>query len=232
MSERSGARVLEARDLVCGYDGIPVVRGIELYVDAGELVVLLGPNGAGKSTTLATLAGVQAPLSGSVHLFGAAATGRLDDRVRQGLAFVPEGRSVVPTLNVVDNLRLGRGSVERCYEIAPLLRALARRRAGLLSGGEQQLVALARALAASPRLLLVDEMSLGLAPLIVDQLFGLLRRAADEGAGVLLVEQHAHQALKRADRGYVMQRGEIVLLGAARELLSSVDELTATYLAR
>jgi branched-chain amino acid transport system ATP-binding protein len=224
--------LLAARGLVCGYDGVAVVHGIDLEVRVGELVVLLGPNGAGKSTTLAALSGELAPLAGSVELFGAPARGPLDARARAGLAYIPEGRSVVPDLTVQENLRLGRGTVESAYRIGPALRPLARRRAGLLSGGEQQLLVVARALASKPRLLLVDELSLGLAPMVVAELLTALRRAADDGAGVLLVEQHAHQALSLADRGYVLQRGEIVLQGTARELAASVDELAATYLSR
>lgn len=231
MTASSSSALLSARRLVCGYDGVPVVRGIDLDVHAGEVVVLLGPNGAGKSTTLATLSGELPALYGTVELFGKPARGRLDRRVRAGVAYIPEGRSVVPELTVAENLRLGQGPVEAAYEIGPVLRPLARRRAGLLSGGEQQLLAVARALAASPRLVLADELSLGLAPMVVDHLLGALRRVAYAGAGVLLVEQHAHQALAIADRGYVLQRGEVVLQASAAALAASVDELAATYLA-
>jgi len=232
MTEVPGPTLLRARGLVCGYDGVPVVRGIDLEVGAGEVVVLLGPNGAGKSTTMAALSGEVRPLGGLVELFGGPARGGLDHRVREGLAYVPEGRSLVPQLTVDGNLRLGRGTTDAAYALAATLRPLARRRAGLLSGGEQQLLALARALAAAPRLVLVDELSLGLAPLVVHRLLTELRRAADRGAGVLLVEQHAHHALGFADRGYVMRRGEIVLEGTAAALAGSVDELAASYLSR
>jgi len=206
------------------------VRDLDLEVHAGELVVLLGANGAGKTTTLKTLAGVLRPLGGEVLMAGRSAHGPLHRRVRGGLAYVPEERAVFGGLSVHDNLRLARGSRRAAIELFPELRQLDRRRAGLLSGGEQQMLTVARALSRAPRLLLADELSFGLAPLVVRRLLQVLRESADAGAGVLLVEQHAHQALAVADRAYVMRRGTVVLAGSAAEVADRVDSLRESYL--
>jgi len=222
--------LLRAAGLSAGYGGVPVLRGIDLHVAAGEVVVLLGANGAGKTTTLLTLAGELPVLGGSVELLGASAHGRLDRRARAGVAYLPEGRGVLRSLTVKENLQLGLGDVERAFELGPELRRLAGRRGGLLSGGEQQILALARALAAEPRLVLADELSLGLAPVIVRRMLAAMRGAAERGAGVLLVEQHAAQALAFADRAYVLRRGEIVMSGPAPDLLDRLDELGSAYL--
>jgi branched-chain amino acid transport system ATP-binding protein len=195
-------------------------------------VGLLGANGAGKTTTILALAGELAPISGEVRFLGGASRSSLANRARQGLALVTEEKSVFMRLTTAENLRLGRGRVDRALDIFPQLREHLNRRAGLLSGGQQQILTLARALAADPRILLADELSLGLAPIIVKQLFEAIRRAADErGAGVLLVEQHVRSALEVADRLYILQRGRCVLQGPAHELRQSLDEIERSYLA-
>jgi ABC-type branched-subunit amino acid transport system ATPase component len=222
--------LLETRGLDAGYGGAACVRGVDLSVAAGEVAVLLGPNGAGKTTTLRTLAGVLPRIAGEVLFDGALTTAPLHRRARRGLGFVPEERSVVTGLSARDNLRLGRGGVDAAVEMFPELRQHLNRRAGLLSGGQQQMLSLARVLAAQPRVLLADELSLGLAPMVVRRLLASVRAAADRGVGVLMVEQHARQALEIADRAYVMRRGRIELCTPASELRSDLGALQRHYL--
>ena len=233
-------RLLDIKGLASGYAGVAVVRDLDLHVDAGEVVALLGPNGAGKTTTLLTTSGLLKVLEGSVDVLGEPTTfGAPHRTARRGLAHVPEDRSLFFGLTVQENLKLGlRGNraeqaagYEEALELLPALRPLMGRRAGLLSGGEQQMLAMARALVGKPKLLLVDEMSLGLAPIIVERLLPIVRDIADRtGAGVLIVEQHVHLALEVADRAYVMSHGEIVLEGSAAELMERQDLLEASYL--
>jgi branched-chain amino acid transport system ATP-binding protein len=194
-------------------------------------VAILGPNGAGKSTTLLTLAGELPLLAGRVTYLGREHNDPLHRRVREGLGFVPEERSVFQSLTVSANLRLGPGPSDVALDLFPELRPLLRRRAGLCSGGEQQILSLARALAAQPRLLIVDELSLGLAPLVVVRLLEALRAAADEdGMGVLLVEQHAGQAVAVADRACVLHHGRIVLESSSADLVDDLGALERIYL--
>ena len=238
---------LAVRDLQAGYQGVPVVRDLNLEVRPGEVVALLGPNGAGKTTTLETIAGLNRPISGTVELSGESIGGKpAHILARRGIALVPEGRALFPGLTVHEHLRLagrrgraaagnGPGNRQRpedeLLEMLPELRKCLGRKAGLLSGGEQQMLAVGRALVTRPRLLLVDEMSLGLAPVIVERLLPILRRAASElGSSVLFVEQHVALALEISDRAYILTHGRIRLEGAAAELRGRRELLAASYL--
>lgn len=221
--------VLEACDLTAGYRGVPAVRELNLSLRAGELVCLLGANGAGKSTTLLTLAGHLRAIAGDVRWRGQQTTAPADRRARLGLAFIAEERSVFTALTVAQNLRLGLGDPARAVELFPELSGHLHRRAGLLSGGQQQLLALGRALAGAPVVLLADELSLGLAPIVTRRLLEAVRRAVDTGAAALIVEQRARQALKYADRACVLQRGRMVLEGPAPELRRDLAEIERAY---
>jgi ABC-type branched-subunit amino acid transport system ATPase component len=225
-----GDPLLSVRGLSAGYGDLAAVRDLDLEVAPGEVVALLGPNGAGKTTTLLTIAGELVPLGGTIDCLGTSMRAPLHRRVRAGLGFVPEERAVVTGLSAGGNLRLGRGAPEQAIALFHELGPLLRRRAGLLSGGEQQMLTLGRALAAEPRLLLVDELSLGLAPLVVQRLLLAVRAAADRGVGVLLVEQHASEAMSIADRVVVMRRGRVVLSGAASEMRDHIEDLESAYL--
>jgi branched-chain amino acid transport system ATP-binding protein len=220
--------VLAAEGVAAGYHGHPVVHDVDLSVSAGEIVAVLGPNGAGKTTTLLALSGDLPLLRGEVALDGKPTRSPLHRRARNGLAFVTEERSVFMKLSVAENLAIGDCDAERALALFPELKPLLKRRAGLLSGGEQQMLTLARALGRDPKLLLVDELSLGLAPMVVTRLMGALADAAAGGVAVVLVEQHVRQALELTDRVCVMSRGRIVLQGAADEL--TLDEVESAYL--
>ena len=218
-----------ARELRAGYGGQEVLHGIDIHVDQGEVVALLGANGAGKTTTLLALAGVIRS-SGSVELFGASATGPLHARARRGLAFLPESRAIIRRLTVAENMRLTHCDVARATGISPELSPLLNRRVALLSGGEQQILSLTMAIARDPQILMADELSFGLSPLIVNRMLELTRVAADNGAAVLLVEQFAAQVLRIADRGYVLRRGTVATEGTAADLLGRLDDIEASYL--
>jgi len=224
--------LLETRLLKAGYLGREVVQKVNLHVEHGEVVCLLGPNGAGKTTTLLTIAGELDPVDGLVMFSNVPTYTPMYQRVRDGgIGLVTEDRLVFTKMSARDNLRIGGGSVERALELFPELEARLPVRGGMLSGGEQQMLALARALSRDPKLLLADELSLGLAPKIVDRLLSAVRTEADErGTGALIVEQHARKALAYSDRMYLMARGQIQLELTAEEALGRLDEIEELYL--
>jgi branched-chain amino acid transport system ATP-binding protein len=232
--------MLDIQDLKVAYGGIHAVKGISLQVAPGELVALIGSNGAGKSTTLKTLAGLIHPASGKIHYDGKNLLNvPAHRRVAQGLALVPEGRGIFARLTVAENLLMGaycrcdtqqiKSDLKRMYALFPRLEERHTQLAGTLSGGEQQMVAMARALLSRPRLLMLDEPSMGLAPLMVQKIFETIRDIAAQGMSILLVEQNARLALQVAHRGYVMESGTITLSGASKELLGS-DAVQRAYL--
>lgn len=218
--------------LSAGYAGQPVIRDVDLEVREGEMHGLFGTNGAGKTTTLLTVAGSVKVLGGTLEINGRKHPGSLFSAARrERLALLTDDRGIFPPLSVRDNLRLGKGSVERAVEFFPELEEHLGRRAGLLSGGQQQMLALARILAAEPKIILADELSLGLAPLIVARLARALRQAADAGAAVLLVEQHVPVALAAVDRASVLVRGRIELSDDAENLRANPQRIMDLYLA-
>jgi branched-chain amino acid transport system ATP-binding protein len=223
-------RLIQAEGLCAGYGRVSAIVDVDLHLDEGEMIALLGANGAGKSTTLLTLAGAIRPTSGTINLFGNSDWRPTFRRAREGLALLPEQRAVFMGLTVRENLMIGRGDMQAALEMFPELQRLLNVRAGLISGGEQQMLALARILATGPKLILADELSLGLAPLVVRRLLEALSGAADAGAGVIIVEQHPQTALRWTDRSYVMRRGRIEINGSSAELLNRADELTDLYL--
>jgi branched-chain amino acid transport system ATP-binding protein len=228
--------MLSVSGLSAGYNGIAVVRDLDLVVGAGEVVALLGSNGAGKTTTLSAIAGLIKPIAGTITFDGEQIGGEAAHKVaRRGLALVPEDRALFNDLTTKENLRVARGrntpSDEEVLDLLPELRKCLGRKAGLLSGGEQQMLAVGRALVGKPRMLIVDEMSLGLAPVVVERLLPVLRAAADTfGSGVLVVEQHLSLALDVAERAYVLAQGRLVVQGRTSDLRSRRDLLMACYL--
>ncbi|MFT3866737.1 MAG: ATP-binding cassette domain-containing protein [Solirubrobacterales bacterium] len=231
-SESASEAVLSCRGLTAGYGEVAVVRELDLDVPKGEVVLMLGANGAGKTTTLMTLAGALPRLGGTISFAGCRDKAKLSERARSGMAFVPEERSVFRTLSCRDNLRLGEGDAVRALEHFPELKRRESVSGGLLSGGEQQMLSLGRALSMEPRLLLADELSLGLAPLIVDKLLAAIRAAADAGCAVLLVEQHVRKALTIADRVVVLRRGRVVMSGTAEGAIDRLGEIEDNYLSQ
>ena len=223
--------LIEAAGLSAGYGKLAVVHGVDLHVDAGEVVALFGANGAGKTTTLLTLAGELAPMEGEVRFLGEPTRSPMHVRCRNGLGYVTEERSVIMDMSVADNLKLASVPPADAFRYFEALERIMDRKAGLCSGGEQQMLSLARALGREPKVLLADELSLGLAPIIVTNLLQAVRDAADErGVGVLLVEQHVRRALAVADRAYVLERGRITLGGTAAEVSGQIDKIEAAYL--
>jgi branched-chain amino acid transport system ATP-binding protein len=224
--------LLEARGVSAGYGPQPVIHEVDMVVCPGEVVGLLGANGAGKTTTLLTLAGELPLLRGEVLLDGTATSAPLFRRAREGLTFVTEEKSVFMGLSTRDNLRVADVDVDTALDLFPELGRRINVRAGLLSGGEQQMLTLARALSRRPRVLLADELSMGLAPIVVKRLLEAVVDAAKQhGTAVLLVEQHVRKALEFSDRAYVMRRGHIELSGTASELLGQIGDIEDRYLA-
>ncbi|MCW0213218.1 MAG: ABC transporter ATP-binding protein [Pseudonocardia sp.] len=228
--------LLETRDLAAGYNGVPAIRGLTLSVGPGEVVALLGPNGAGKTTSLLAMVGLVPPLAGEVRVLGEPLGKRKPHQVaRAGVLLVPDDRGIFYGLTVREHLRLAgkKNDAQREVEVLdkfPVLRNLDSRRAGLMSGGEQQMLAIAKALLARPKVLIIDEMSLGLAPKIVQEMLPAIRELAKEdGIGVVLVEQHIELALGIADRGVILNHGQVVLTGAASDLLRDRHLVEAAY---
>ena len=231
--------MLEVRDLVAGYGAIPILRGLSLDVAAGEIVAVLGANGVGKSTLNRALSALIPVTGGTIHFEGQSLAGCTPPQiVGRGLIHVPEGRKIFPNMSVEDNLVLGsyrRGkpnraaNLERNFALFPRLKERRTQLAGTLSGGEQQMLAIGRGLMAEPRLIILDEPSLGLSPLLVEELFQLIARIAGEGLAVMLVEQNVVQSLELASRAYVLENGAVVMSGAASDLAGNVD-LQKAYL--
>ncbi|HEV2755942.1 MAG TPA: ABC transporter ATP-binding protein [Actinomycetota bacterium] len=233
--------MLEVKGIDVFYGPVQALRDLSLHVGEGEMVALLGANGAGKTTTLRAISGLLAPRRGSIRVGGADAAGLPAQKVvRMGVAHVPEGRELFAELTVLENLRLGHWSrrkeraklderVEHVFELFPRLRERATQLAGTMSGGEQQMLVAGRALMSQPRLLLVDELSMGLAPIVVEQLFEAIKQVNRAGTAVLLVEQFVHLALQNTQRAYVLAKGEVAVEGRSSELLAS-PEVMAAYL--
>ncbi len=232
--------MFEIKDLNVHFGGIHALKGVSLRVDEGEIVTLIGANGAGKTTTLRTASGLKRPTSGQVLIEGKDITKvSAQNRVKLGLVQVPEGRRVFPTMSVLENLELGAflrrdragiaSDLEQVYQRFPVLSERLKQNAGTLSGGEQQMLAMGRALMARPKILLLDEPSMGLAPLLVQEIFNIISAINETGTTVLLVEQNANMALQIADRAYVMETGSITTSGPAAELMDT-DEIKRAYL--
>lgn len=232
--------MLKLKDIHTYYGNIRAVRGISIEVNAGEKVCMIGANGAGKSTTLMTISGVNAPAEGSIEFEGRNITSTsAEERVTFGISQVPEGRLIFPDMTVLENLELGayirkdtaemKSDMDKIFGYFPVLAERRRQRGGSLSGGEQQMLAIGRSLMSNPRLLLLDEPSLGLAPLIVKQIFEIIEQINEEGTTILLVEQNAQLALNVTDRGYVMETGEITIDGTSSDLLAD-ERVRQAYL--
>ena len=235
-------KMLKVRDLVVAYGGIEALKGISLDVPDGKIVTLIGANGAGKSTLLRSIIGLVKVKSGNVEYNGDTLTGLNSQQiVSKGLTLVPEGRRVFPNLTVLENLRIGAymrkdedgiaADIKRIYEIFPRLEERNWQMAGTLSGGEQQMLALGRALMSRPKLMMMDEPSLGLAPLVIKEIFNIIRSINENGTTVLLVEQNANMALKVAHHAYVLETGRIMMEGSGKELLEN-EEIKEAYLGK
>ena len=223
--------MLKLNEIHTYYGNIRAIRGISLYVEEGEMVCLIGANGAGKSTTLMTISGIHHPAQGTITFEGADLTATsAEKRVELGISQVPEGRLIFPEMTVLENLELGaflrkdtaviREDLDRVFDLFPVLRERRTQQGGTLSGGEQQMLAIGRALMSHPRLLLLDEPSLGLAPILVEQIFEIIEEINKQGTTILLVEQNAYLALQITHRGYVMETGEIAIEGTSSDLLN------------
>ena len=234
------AAMLEVNDIHCAYDNVPVIHGISLEVNEGEMVAILGANGAGKSTMMRTIAGLMHPTSGSIKLEGEEISHLPAYKsIKLGLSYVPEGRRLFSKLSVRENLELGAFSItdkklvderlEEIYDLFPILKDRSDQTAETMSGGEQQMCAIARGMMSKPKLLMLDELSLGLQPSLVERVFEAVSEIKKRGVTILLVEQMVQEALEIADRGYVIQTGKVVHKGTASELLNS-DEVRKAYM--
>lgn len=234
------SNILEIRDLVVSYGGIEAVKGISMDVPEGQIITLIGANGAGKSTTLKSISGVVRPKSASIKFNGEEIFGKTPNYiVSRGITLVPEGRRVFDNLTVAENLKIGaylrkdnlKDDMDYVYDLFPRLKEREWQMAGTLSGGEQQMLAVGRALMSRPKLIMMDEPSLGLAPLVVKSIFEIIKTINKEGITVLLIEQNANMALKVADKGYVMETGKIKMEGTGAELLAN-EEIKEAYLGK
>lgn len=231
--------MLKVNNLCASYGGIKALKGVSLEVNENEIVAVLGANGAGKSTLLKCISAVMKPTSGSIEFLNSPISTKSFEIVQKGLVQVPEGRQIFPKLSVIDNLRVGAGlrkdhaevlkDFERVFTMFPRLKEREKQFGGHLSGGEQQMLAVARGIMARPKLMMLDEPSLGLAPIIVNQIFEIVKEISEQGTSILLVEQNANKALSIADRAYILSVGEIVKEGKGKELLEDKD-LAAAYL--
>lgn len=239
--KRRKKKLLKLSNVETYYGQIQALKGIDLEVHEGKIITLLGANGAGKSTTMKTIAGLLKPKKGNVEFLGENVTGlRPDQLLRKGIALVPEGRAILSSMTVLENLEMGayhrkdkdiKDDIENVMQRFPILQERQTQMAGTLSGGQQQMLAIARALLSKPKLLLLDEPSMGLAPLIVAEIFNIIKEIKDSGTTVLLVEQNAKQALKIADYGYVMETGKIIIEGNASDLIVD-SRIVEAYLGR
>jgi branched-chain amino acid transport system ATP-binding protein len=232
------SNILEIKDLHVSYGGIKAVKGITFDVEEGSIITLIGSNGAGKSTTLNTIAGLIKPESGSIFFEGNEITGKDPNFiVSSGITLVPEGRKIFPDMTVLENLKIGAylrkddlsDDIEWVYSLFPRLKERSWQLGGTLSGGEQQMLAVGRALMSKPKLIMMDEPSLGLAPIVVRDIFSIIREINKQGTTILLIEQNANMALKTANHAYVLETGRIILQGSGEELLGN-ESVRAAYL--
>ena len=232
--------MLKVNNLKVNFGGIEAVKGISFEVKEGEIVTLIGSNGAGKSTTLRTISGIVKPTSGSIEFEGVDITKiNSSDIVKMGITLCPEGRRVFPDMTVLENIRIGAylrsddltNDIERCYKLFPILRERKKQLAGTLSGGEQQMLAVARSLMSRPKIMMLDEPSLGLAPLVVQDIFKIIQEINNEGVTILLIEQNANMALRIANKAYVLETGKITMEGLGKELLEN-ESIKEAYLGK
>ena len=232
--------MLKVNNLKVNFGGIEAVKGISFEVKGGEIVTLIGSNGAGKSTTLRTISGIVKPADGSISFEGTDITKvNSSDIVKMGITLCPEGRRVFPDMTVLENIKIGAflrqddltNDIERCYRLFPILKERNKQLAGTLSGGEQQMLAVARSLMSRPKIMMLDEPSLGLAPLVVQDIFKILQEINNEGVTILLIEQNANMALRIADKAYVLETGKITMQGSGKELLEN-ESIKEAYLGK
>lgn len=232
--------MLKVEDLKVNFGGIEAVKGISFEVKEGEIVTLIGSNGAGKTTTLRTISGVVKPTSGKVSFDGLDITGiEPSEIVNKGITLCPEGRRIFPDMTVLENIKIGAflreddisRDIERCHKLFPILKERTNQLAGTLSGGEQQMLAVARSLMSKPKIMMLDEPSLGLAPLVVKNIFDIIKTINQEGVTILLIEQNANMALRIADKAYVLETGKIMMEGTGKELLTN-PKIKEAYLGK